>query len=446
MGSAADRLLSLVETEGAFDTPHDELLPLQLAAANERLEQRIGRIRLLANRAESAAIRAIRAPQDLVPLLFAHTAYKSYAESWLAEGSWARMGRWLETVSAYPVQGLELEGIKTLDDWLERLETVGHYVTCSSGTTGKPALLTCSKRELDLTGRITIRSLSWALDIEPAGDFKMMGMGGALKAARAEAIRVAITEAFCASAFQLPGPPITVGQIAGMIALRRKLADGTAQPAEIAAFESISASRQTALDASKEAGVSELIGSRDRKMLISGMWATLYSFAEAVRARGYGGGDFSAQNILLVAGGLKGASLPPNYKEYIFETFNLEPRRVFHLYSMQEINSQFPLCGAGRYHVPAWVMLLLLSENGEELLDTSGGGEIEGRAAFFDISLDARWGGIISGDKIKASYGRCACGSHGPTVAQEIVRYADLVSGDKLTCAGTIDAYVRGVT
>ena len=38
----------------------------------------------------------------------------------------------------------------------------------------------------------------------------------------------------------------------------------------------------------------------------------------------------------------------------------------------------------------------------------------------------------------------CACGHEGPTVGTEIVRYSDLPGGDKITCAGTIDAYVRG--
>jgi hypothetical protein len=74
-----------------------------------------------------------------------------------------------------------------------------------------------------------------------------------------------------------------------------------------------------------------------------------------------------------------------------------------------------------------------------------GEGEIEGRAAFFDLSLDGRWGGIITGDKISIDFGPCACGQKGPTVRDNIVRYADLEGDDKIGCAGTIDAYVRGV-
>jgi hypothetical protein len=75
-----------------------------------------------------------------------------------------------------------------------------------------------------------------------------------------------------------------------------------------------------------------------------------------------------------------------------------------------------------------------------------GKDEIEGRAAFFDLALDGRWCGLISGDKVRVDYGQCACGHQGPTVHDEIVRYSDLAGGDKISCAGTIDAYIRGVS
>jgi hypothetical protein len=86
-------------------------------------------------------------------------------------------------------------------------------------------------------------------------------------------------------------------------------------------------------------------------------------------------------------------------------------------------------------------MMLPLDEPGEHLLDMSG--PVQGRAGFFDISLDGRWGGVISGDRVDVDFAKCSCGHQGPTIGQDIVRYADL-AGDKISCAGTIDAYVRG--
>ena len=447
MGSAVETLLQYIDRDDFLSIPYADVRPLQVQAANERLQERIGKIKLLQNRADTGEVSKVEKAEDIVPLLFAHTTYKSYVEGWLAEGRWDRMSKWLETVSAYPTTGIKLEGIDGFDGWIDRLETVGHFVTCSSGTTGKPAILTCSQADLDISGKLIVKAIAWCLGIKPDGSYKIIGLGGTTKAARTMATQKAMLNTLSTpeKAFQNPAEPITVGQVADMIRLRRKVADGTATPSEIADYEAEVARRQKNLDSGVEATLEAITSSRDEKLMIMGMWGTLVRFAEEARAKGYSAKDFRPENAMMVSGGLKGANVMPDYKQYVYDTFNLSAERNAHFYSMQEINSHCPQCQAGRFHVPPWLMLLLLNENGEELIDVSAGGDYEGRAAFFDVTMDARWGGIISGDKIKVSYGDCACGLPGPTIATDIVRYADLVSGDKLTCSGTIDAYVRGV-
>jgi hypothetical protein len=447
MGYAVETLLEYVDRDDFLSIPYADILPLQVRAANERLQDRIGKIKLLQNRADTGGVARIEKAADIVPLLFAHTTYKSYVESWLVDGRWDRMSKWLETVSAYPTQGVDLEGLQGFDAWIERLESVGHYVTCSSGTTGKPAILTCSQDDLDISGKTIVKTIAWGLGVTPSQDYKIIGMGGTTRAARTMATGRAISAAFSSPelAFHNPSPPITVGQVADMIRLRRKVADGSATPGEIAAYEAEAARRQANLDGGVGAVLDAIIGGRDQKLLFMGMWAMLVRLAEEVRGKGLSAKDFHPENAMMVAGGLKGANVMPNYKQFVYETFNLSSARNAHFYSMQEINSHCPECSAGRFHIPPWLMLLLLDETGDNLIDVSGGGDYEGRAAFFDVTMDARWGGVISGDKIKVSYGQCACGLPGPTIATEIVRYADLAAGDKLTCSGTIDAYVRGV-
>ena len=447
MGSAVESLLKFTDTDDYLSVPYAELLPMQVQAANERLQEYIGKIKLLQNRADTGGVTQITQPADMIPLLFAHTTYKSYVESWLAEGRWDRMSKWLETVSAYPTTGIDLEGIANFDGWIERLESVGHFVTCSSGTTGKPAILTCSQTDLDYAAKLLVTTIAWCIGCEPNGGYKTIGLGGTTRAARVKATQKALetTIGRPETAFQNPAQPITVGQVADMIHLRRKVADGTASPSEIAEYEAEVARRQQNVDDGIDATLDAIISSRGEKIMFLGQWSMLFKFAEAARARGLSAKDFSPENAMMVSGGLKGANVPANYKEIVYDTFNLTSERNAHFYSMQEINSHCPQCRAGRFHLPPWLMLLLLDEPGDALIDTSAGGEFEGRAAFFDVSADARWGGIISGDKIKVNYGKCACGLPGPTIATDIVRYADLISGDKLSCSGTIDAYVRGV-
>jgi hypothetical protein len=448
MASAIEQLVALVGTDDSFDHAPAELLPMQLEAANERLQSQITSIGLLANRAESADIKEINEPADLVPLLFAHTTYKTYAEGWLNEQRWDRMGKWLATVSSRGVDDLDTDGVASLDDWIKRLETVGHYLSCSSGTTGKPAMLSCTETDIELSAKINIEALLWATGLTRGEDRKFLGLGPQFAAPREDAIKHAMVDAFSTryEPYQFGGgEPITVGSMVDMITLRRKLADGTARPGEIAEFERIAAQRGADMDTSAKKAIDAVIEARDLPLLATGMFATLYQIAEGIRTNGHGGEDFNPANAMMVAGGLKGAVLPPNYREYVLETFNVSEERLYHMYSMREINATFPLCHAGRYHISPWVIMLPLDDTGEHLLDT-GDGETEARAAFFDASIDGRWGGVITGDRVSVSLGKCECGHQGPTVGRDITRYSDLPGGDKITCAGSIDAYVRGVS
>ena len=421
-----------------------DLLEKQLEAVDERFRTRVEQIPLLRNRAESAGITSVTRREDLVALLFAHNAYKSYAQSWLTDRRWDRMAKWVRTVSTYPIDGLNLDGVTGLDDFVSRLETVGYYLTCSSGTTGKPAMIACSSTDLDIASQANVTGMSWATGIKPAGDRRLFGLGPRTTVERNERARLALIDAFStpADSYQLAVAPISVGSIMEMIELRRRIAEGAASPSEIAAFEKLSAERQSEMLTAVGGAVDELIAGRDQKLLLTGMFASLYQIAVGVREKGFSGKDFRDDTALLVGGGLKGTALPEGYREFILETFDIPPERVYHFYTMQELNTPFPKCRAGRYHVPPWVLLLPLDEPGERLLDADDG-QVQCRAAFFDLSLDGRWGGVISGDRVDADFGTCRCGQAGPTIGPDIVRYADL-GGDKISCAGTIDAYVRG--
>jgi hypothetical protein len=447
MSEASRHLMSLVDAPDRFAIPVAELRRQQLAAVNERFQQRRSAIRLLGHRADEAGLTQVRDLADLVPLLFAHTTYKSYPEIWLAERNWARMGSWLQTVSTHPVDNVDLKGIDDIDGWIGRLEAAGHYVSCSSGTTGKSAMMNASAADMAWAKRDSVAAFAWGSGTQPRRDRRMFGLSPVASVPRNLVIRDALADAFAdpaQPAFQYPVPPITVGQLTGMVTLRKSIADGTAKPGDIAAFEATSAARQQAVGKAVGISAEALVAARSDKLFLSGMWATLYKIAEAVRAMGYGAKDFHADNTVYIGGGLKGATLPPDYREFVFETFNLSPDHVHLMYGMQELATGMPRCKAGRYHVPPWLVCLLLDETGEQLLPHVDG-ESEGRAAFFDIALDGRWGGVITGDKIAVDNGRCACGNHSPSIRDNVTRYADLPGGDKITCSGTIDAYVRGV-
>jgi hypothetical protein len=442
--SSADQLICLAAIDNPFEKSIDDLLPMQLAAVQERFADRVQKIKLLQNRAETAGISKIGRLADIVPLLFAHTAYKSYPENWLFEQKWERMGRWLATVSTHPVAPLAGK-IDGLDNWLEQLEEQGHYVSCSSGTTGKCAMLNGCMADLSFSGQDLLRAIKWT-HLAPNHDRRLISLGQVAATAKNQATGRPMAEAFSLPdypPFAPNVPPITVGKITEMVMLRKKIADGVAKPSEVAYFEAAAAQRAKDVESAIDQTAQALIESRHLPMHIMGMLGTLFKVAERVRAKGFSGKDFQP-NTIFWSGGLKGAQLPINYREFIFDTLNLAEDRICQAYGMQELNTLAPRCQAGRYHVAPWVLLLLLDEPGENLIEPASTGEHEGRAAFFDLSLEGRWGGVISGDKIRVTWERCGCGNRSPSIDLDIRRYSDQAGGDKIACAGTIDAYVRG--
>ena len=455
MVSAIERLTNLADAENRFDIPYSELQAVQIEALNERFQERKSRIKLLGHRASEAGIDAIHSCEDMVPLLFPHTAYKSYPESFLIDERWDRLAKWLGTISPYPIAPIETADIKGIDDWIVRLEAKGHFISCSSGTTGKSAMLIASAKDMAWSRLDTVNVFSWGSGVAPTHDRRMIGTGPVAHVPKNIIIGEAQEAAFGDPAkerFRPPIPPLTVGAMTKMVVLRKKIADGTAKPEELADFERTSKERQETLDKALIVTAEALVKYRGDKLYIAGLWNALYQVAKLVREMGYSAKDFHPDNCIYVGGGLKRAQLPPDYQQFVHDTFNIPANRNFQNYSMQELNSGMPKCQhGGRYHVPPWIVPFILNQEGDALLSQKLSaphteGEIEGRAAFFDLSLDGRWGGVITGDKISLDFSPCACGHKGPSIRDNIVRYADIQGDDKIGCAGTVDAYVRGLS
>jgi hypothetical protein len=338
------------------------------------------------------------------------------------------MSKWLGTVSSQPTDNINLDGIEDVDGWIAACANAGHHVSCTSGTTGKPAMLPSTQADLDFSAEEGVKAVQWGSDIRVGDGRTVISFGATAQSPRNASTGMALIGAFADfSKLAAPGdsPPITIGSITRMITLRKAIGDGSARPEEIAEYERESTARQAALDATLTNTVERIIANRGDKMLFMAMWGPLFQLAEAVRERGYSAKDFHPENGAFLGGGLKRAKVSENYREYIFETFNLSPDFTYQMYGMQETQTSMPRCKeGGRYHIPAWMVCLPLDKGGNDLLPI-GADPIIGRAAFFDLSVTGRWGGIISGDQIEVDYGPCACGSPSPSIRDNIARYAD---------------------
>jgi hypothetical protein len=417
------------------------------ALLDSRFQERHGQVPVLAQRAHAQGIAAITTLEDMIPLLFPHTTYKSYPESLVTKGRWDQLNRWLDSLSTYRVTGVDVSGVSDVDDWIETLEAAGHLVASSSGTSGKGSFLNKTQRDREASLGDLMRCLS-DIGLTPERRWHVLPVNPETGVSHHTAVREAITAAYGRpDGIAIPESAALTTRhhryMARLAEMRRAMAEGTASPDEVAGFEAEAAARQAGVESRLHYLAEQILAHRSEPIFFNATLPLLFRLCQILRELGASEGDITGENALTTGGGLKGMALPDDYQAQIFRLLNVTPGRFLHYYSMQELNTRMPKCHANRYHVPAEITLFVLDKEGEVMAPMSDG-QVEGRAAFFDSTVDGRWGGTISGDKIIAEFGTCPCGEMGPTVLDHITRFSDLPDGDKITCAGTMDAYVRG--
>ena len=111
-------------------------------------------------------------------------------------------------------------------------------------------------------------------------------------------------------------------------------------------------------------------------------------------------------------------------------------------YAMSEIvGGVHTRCEEGHFHFAPTVIPYLLDPETSKPLPRHG--RVTGRAAFFDLGAETRWGGFITGDEITVEWDKpCACGRPSYYVVGPIQRYSEINGGDdKISCAATEDSH-----
>ena len=286
MGVAVERLTSLVDSPQRFAIPYAELRQAQIDAMNERFTERKDRIRLLGHPRKGS-----RYQRDQVTgrhggaALSTHRLQELSRELFDGEamGSPGQVAQ--HRISPHPIASIETSDIEDIDQWISRLEAKGHYISCSSGTTGKSAMLIASDTDMVWSRLDTVGVFSWGSGVAPARDRRMFGVAPIADVPKNTNIAEAQAAAFGDPRFErfrLPVPPITVGQLTKMVVLRKAIAEGAARPGDIAEFEATSKARQQALDDAMIIAAESLVAARTDKLYISGLWNALYQVAKLV--------------------------------------------------------------------------------------------------------------------------------------------------------------------
>ncbi len=430
--------------------PRDELEALQRRAMALRFAQHRESIAMLRRLADRLDVKEVREFDDLVPLFFAHTAFKSYPPALIDQKRFDLMTKWLDGLTPHDLSGVDTRGCESIDDWIDRLDQQTPLeVITSSGTTGTLSILPKDKAAATYGMECWKMCLFQTFGKEPTPDELdpkvdviwpnyAKGKLGHLRIAAM--IRRSFTGGDESRFHPLYSEEVSTDLMFLASKLRAAASRGELDRVKIDPkllarkneFEAMQARRPAELAAFFERCTKELAGKR---VFMTGAYNLMYELAAEGLKRGVKN-VFSPDSAILTGGGLKGFVLPENYMEVIQEFLGVD--EIQEGYGFSEIGAFHWACREKRYHVQPWVIPFLLDPETSKPLPREG--VVTGRAAFYDVLNRSHWGGVISGDEITIDWStRCPCGLESYPIAHDIMRYSEKqgVEDDRISCSAT---------
>ena len=442
--------------KAAHSVPREELEKRQFAALQMRFGEMRSRIQMLTTLADDLNVTNIDKLDDIVPLLFKHTVYKSYPVSLLEKGRFDQITKWMGRLTTVDLGSVSTEGIKTIDAWIDAIDAQTDLrISHSSGTTGTMSFLPRTDQEYHLWFRTTRMLTNGFLDASGASDNSMepfhciwptyrQGRSSILRSTDYQIQYYAGGREDYFHALHQGRMSSDVMFLAGRLrnaAARGELDRLELSPEMIARrdeFERTQRLSQEAMPAFFERVTRDLKGER---VIMVGAWNMMYNIARAGLDRGISN-VFARNSLIQPGGGAKGQILPPDWQETVKEFNGVD--KLMPMYSMSEVMAAHAACEHGRYHIAPWTILFVLDPDTGEILPRSG--QQTGRAAFFDTMANTYWGGFVTGDEIQADWEPCACGLTTPHIASTIERYSEKRGGDdKISCAAADDAHKSAI-
>ncbi|MGC9542081.1 hypothetical protein [Streptomyces sp. UG1] len=433
--------------EELFALSRGEVEEAQRRAVARRFETLRPRVAALDALATRQGVDRIEAIEDVVPVLFDHRVYKSYPIGLIERRRFDRLTAWLDRLTAHDLTAVPLEGVRSVDAWLDRLDDNGMIVGHSTGTTGKLSFIPRSRAEWPAWRNVHFAAMRAAIGVDVrevripqfsagyrSGHQMMTKMGRlfAREQAGGDAARHALYDY-----------PISSDLLS--LAGRLAAAEESGELDRLEIDPELLRERKQLIETSRHrdddlqrwfARLAEDF--RGQRVRIGGTSADLVRLALKGRESGVTCA-FAPDSILMAGGGMKGfRDAPPDWEELLKDFFGID--RIRSLYGMSECMGTAPLCGWGFYHLLPWTVPIVLDEEAALLPRT---GTVTGRLALYDLLAETYWGGFISGDRVTVHWDHhCPCGWGGPRLGKDIARFGELDGGyDKITCAGTAKAY-----
>ncbi|MFW9996010.1 MAG: hypothetical protein ACFFD4_28475 [Candidatus Odinarchaeota archaeon] len=429
-----------------FSLNNEELEILQLRWMKKRLntlKTALPALKILVEKQDTERLQVVN---DIAPFLFTHKVYKSYPLNLVEKKLFGQLTAWLDRLTAYDLSGIDMKGIKTIDDWLAHLEKNGMFIFHTTGTTGKLSFVPRSETEKPVWVSAFYKYLEALTGDPEIKNTKMPVFFPAYRTGRHIGARVleyfgpvlAGSEKEYHSLFDYPMSADFMS-----LAGRLRAAQARGDLKKLDMIRALVKSKGELIKMKKKRPqmmkeffnkmVQEYSG---RRVFIMAPTSDLLQVALEGKKEGVSH-VFAKNSILLTGGGLKGFDAPDDWKNLLKEFYGVN--RLYEGYGMTECISFNPICKNGNYHFFPWNVAIVLDGNGTPLPRT---GIQTGRMGFFDLLAETYWGGFLTGDKVTVHYDDCGCGWKGLWVEDNITRFSDLSGDDdKISCSGSQEAY-----
>ena len=436
----------------------DELEELQRQAMGIRFQQHVQSIEMVRKLAGRLGITELREFNDVVPLMFSHTAFKSYPAALIDNKRFDLMTKWLDKLTSHDLSHVDTEDCKSIDEWIDRLdEQTPLEVITSSGTTGTLSIIPKDKhgaREGMVLWKIclfqtfghepTYDELNPAVDVIWPNYAK--GKLGHLRIANM--IKRGFTGGDESKFHALYPDAIDTDLM--FLASKMRAAASRGELDRLVIDPALTARKDEfiAMQARQPEDLDRFFATiteklRGKRVFMIGTYNLMYDVAKAGLERGIRD-VFAKDSAILTGGGTKGFVLPDNYMDVIHEFLGVD--RIQQGYGFSEQSAFHWGCSEGRYHVQPWVIPFILDPDTSEPLPRTG--RQTGRAAVYDVLLKAHWGGVISGDEVTIDWDlQCPCGQTSVAFEHDIIRYSEKrgVDDDRITCAATHEVHNEAV-
>lgn len=434
----------------ALDLSPDDVEQIQLGAVRRRFGVLCEQLPVLANLAREQGVDEIESLDEAARLLFKHSVYKSYPVSLIEKSRFDRLVGWLAKLTTVDLSSVGTEGVDSIDDWLDALlRDAGVRIVHSTGTSGKLSFLPIGPLDARLQCKAAMVGMQAVGDPVPSHleDVPMIvvgqrimfnGYGAKMEAMLTELYKGDESKLVVMDQGRLSADVLSLGGRLAAAENRGALGRSELSPAIRKRLDAIVAA-QKEMPARRAQFFDHIFTHlRGARVSLSGNWAMLHEMVSAGRERGIPDGLFASDSLIQCAGGTKGKELPAGFQEDIRRFFGVP--RINEGYGMSEIPSLLGKCEAGNYHAPPWLLVFVLDPVTGEPFPREG--THTGRFGVIDLTLQERWGGVLSGDEVTMTFGACACGRSGPHVADSVRRFSEKEGGDdKITCAGAPEAH-----